>query len=216
LGLGNNTSSDRIRLALYKPRIEHSLWALLKKNLKKYKSHFGEPPSLYVKIDAKYTAWFNKSSHLIDPNKTTHKILKELIETKSINEIAKKLEVKLGTTFKGNLKKYYYVYPDKRDALLFRYIVNYGFFNPRLFPVCQYCDQANSRKHVTNDCDHFYDVRSKLKDQLDGIDVTDLEQTIIDIYFSSDNIDWKKHKCYKMIDTLKKFISELYIGRDKR
>jgi len=51
LGLSNQVDSDRLRIILNRPLDRHSLWVLMRKNMKKYKDHFREEPWMYNKIN---------------------------------------------------------------------------------------------------------------------------------------------------------------------
>ena len=48
--------------------------------------------------------------------------------------------------------KHYYKYFDKRDTLI-KFMINQGFFDSRLLPICKYYRKDNnSREHIVNEC----------------------------------------------------------------
>jgi hypothetical protein len=59
LGLVNQVNSDRLRVILNRPIDRNYLWVLMRKNIRKYKNHFGEDPWIFNKIDFEYTNWLN-------------------------------------------------------------------------------------------------------------------------------------------------------------
>jgi hypothetical protein len=223
LGLNNSCNSDRVRAALYKPRIEHSLWLMLRKNIKKYIKHFKSTPNIYDKINLEYENWFKQGKPSLvykqaDLENIDDRELKRLTAHLSVTQQASGIGVEVSANFKRKFDKHYYKYPDKRDGLLLRYLVNYGFFNGRLFEKCQYCDGKNSRSHVTNDCPHFEELRMKTLRELRSVGTSGstLERLVLQSYFSPTQADTGKTGTPKVLEVLKKFVAQLYIGRDKR
>ena len=91
LGMKNYDCSDKLRLTLNRPSETKNLWVLHRKNLAKYKEHFGEVTWIYNKQNWKYEKWFKEGKFFekdIDLDKLEYWILKETI-TKAIKiEIA--------------------------------------------------------------------------------------------------------------------------------
>ena len=57
LGLINQVCSDRLRIILNRPLDRHSLWVLMRKNMRKYKNYFGDEPWIFNRIDTEYHKW---------------------------------------------------------------------------------------------------------------------------------------------------------------
>ena len=51
--------SDRLRIVLNRPLDRHCLWVLMRINMRKYRSPFGEEPLIYNKISYEYEKWMN-------------------------------------------------------------------------------------------------------------------------------------------------------------
>jgi hypothetical protein len=127
--------------------------------------------------------------------------------------------IQLGTRFDEMSDKYLYKYPDRRDGHLIRYLLGYGFMDKRLFPECKLCgSNNNSRKHVTNECVFFNDLRRNTLENIgkiiDVANLDDLEYWVNVIYFGP-YLSWNSTKITKLIGTLKKFACSLYLDRPK-
>ena len=66
-------------------------------------------------------------------------------------------------------------------------MTNYGFFNSRLFQICKYCGENNSRVHIVNECPNkfFTDIRveyGKLVEEY-FTDKLSLNEALNEIYF---------------------------------
>jgi len=102
---------------------------------------------------------------------------------------------------------------------MIRYLVNHGFFKARYLPTCKHCGEANSKKHFTNYCPVFDEIRASAWKELDELRKTrvklkdiykeDLEKAFLDIYFKPRSI------CEKEIEVLKKFSLQLAITNSK-
>jgi hypothetical protein len=216
LGLKNQVSSERLRLILNKPLEKHTLWVLLRKTLKKYKQHFGEDAWIFNKANYKYEKWIQGMSEgkddklvkAITLEKKNYTLFKRFIGEHSLKEMASNDGIIIGDKFREMFKKNYFVAWDKRDNHLIRYLVNHGFWKGRFFPKCRHCGELNSRKHVTNECKLFDDLRNiilnELKKTRRGI-VQDLEKAILDVYFNpGENFQ-------KELEILKRFAIQLVI-----
>ena len=219
LGLKNCVNSRRIRLALGRPKVEHLLWLLLRKNLDKYERHFGTRPALYLKVDQLYTQWLRKGKRLLcqsDISRMPYSVLKLLVEERSLEDAAADLKVEVGDKFRESIRRNWFKFPDKRDALLIKYLVNYGFFNPRFVPNCEWCGGANSRRHITNDClateSLRYRTTAKIR-ELTGIDGGDLEWLVLKIYLSP---TWENRVIVKLAEEVKRFVASLFINFSKK
>ena len=136
LGLKNYVSSDKVRLTLNRPEEGKNLWVLLRKNLTKYREHFGEDSWIYNKQNWKYLKWFKEGNFFeqhIDLNNLEYGQLKKIVAKASKIEIARRVKVSLGKHFYETFRKEYYKYPDKRDHSLIKYLCNGGFYKSHLF-----------------------------------------------------------------------------------
>jgi hypothetical protein len=206
LKIGNTISNDKIRITLNRPEESKLLWALMRKNLEKYREHFGEDAMIYNKVNWNYEKWLRTGNLLdfkLDLDNTEYHIIKKSIAQASKNEIARRLNISIGKNFNEIFRKRYFKFPDLRDYSLIRYLTNGGFYKERLFPICQLCGGKNSRTHVTNDCKYFTEYREsakkKLKEELKlRDDIVDLESVILRLYFNPEFKDpIKTHEIIK-------------------
>jgi hypothetical protein len=215
LGLKNNVSSLRSRLVFGLSKLEHNLITRLVKNVRKYQEHFLEFPEIYRKTLEEYRKWAGLEQHILD---IPLKELKQTFLDKSIQETARKENITIGPRFREIIDKFLYKWPDRRENMLVRYILKYGFFDPRLFEQCKLCGEANSRTHVTNECRFFSKQRSNTLTQIGKItgigNTTDLESWIMRIYFAPYS-NWSKVQIRNLIETIKSFIATLYMDRKK-
>ena len=121
--------------------------------------------------------------------------------------------------YRATHNKKYFMAWDKRDGHMIRYLVNHGFFKERYLPICKNCGEANSRKHVTNYCPAFDEIRVSTWKELDELRKTrvktkdiykeDLEKAFLDIYFKPRSF------CENEFEVLKKFSLQLAITNSK-
>ena len=112
----------------------------------KYEVHFKEKPKIFdIIIKA-----FNKrtNANIYSSERLRYKAIKYSI----IYETAKQENIHIGENFIEYHNKYYFKYADGSDGLLILFFCNFGFFNPRLFLSCIYCNSNNSRTHIVNEC----------------------------------------------------------------
>jgi hypothetical protein len=210
LGLHNQVNSNRVRLALCRPKVCHNLWALLRRNIRKYKDHFKEDIWIYNIIDYNYEQWFKKGGSLLykcDIPKLEYRDFKRLVAEKSRTAMAAELKVNLGADFAEVYKKYYFKWPDKRDIHLLKYIVNGGFYKSQWHDKCL-CGEDNSRTHVTNTCTIYEQLRNSTTEKLGKvlnrrIDAKNLEEAILSEYFRSTGSEVKKIP--DILDCMKNF-----------
>ena len=123
--------------------------------------------------------------------------------------------LKVGPRYREIHRKNYYMAWDKRYRHLIRYLVNQGFFKGRYIPKCPFCNSDNSRKHVTNVCPKFENIRGKTWVNLGktrNIEPYkgDLESAILDVYFNPGE------NCQKELEVLKSFAVQLIITGAER
>jgi hypothetical protein len=223
LGLNNQVNSDRLRLILNRPKERYTLWVLLRKTLRKYSKHFKSEAWIFNRINFGYEEWLRKSGHAGNETKTNalvygkylekldYKSFKSLVVKVSKNQLANELGIKIGSDYYDTHSKYYFMFPDKRDGHLIRYLLDFGFYKNRFCEICKHCGQANSRKHVTNDCIAFDELRQRTRRKLQkasGVILgEDLEASILGAYFNPPNIK----KVSEVLDVIKGFSIELII-----
>jgi len=216
LGLKHNVSSRRCRLVFGLPKLEHNLLVRLVKNVKKYKEHFGEIPSIYNRTLEEYRKWSGLDQPLTE---LPIEYLKSTVLNRSISDTAAKEGINVGTRFKEVIEKFLYRWPDRRENLLIRYIIKFGFFDPRLFSECELCGGENSRTHVTNECPYFNGSRNraleKAKKILGQNALSNLEEVIMQAYFAPDP-NWSKKQIRELVDMTKTFVADLYMSRKKK
>lgn len=211
LGTKDNVSSNLLRVVLNLPKMEYLLYNRLLNVVCKYQYHFNQRPTIYDNILSAFQNRVQCTPTMNMVQRYSH------IKFINIKMMAKYAKININQQFIPIMQKYYYKYPDRRDGLMIRYLCNYGFFDSRLFPTCKYCGQANSRDHITNDCQEqfFCDLRqSTLRDisQLTREESNNLMKSIIDLYFCP-NPEWKP---YRTLGIIKKFVAKLYIERPKQ
>jgi hypothetical protein len=214
IGLTENVSNDRMRLVLHKHKLEVDLYMRLHETLKKYEMQFKERATLYDHIMRAYSNWLGF-------NYTRKE--KERVQKRSVFEIAKREGISIGSRFKNSFDTHLYKYPDKRDGLMMRYFVKFGFFDSRLFPICKLClrdnkEIPNSRKHVTDECIYFEELRMKTLDKIgqliDCNNISGLEDWLMTIYFAP-HLKWSDKTLSKLLEVVKSFSASLYIDRPK-
>ena len=125
-----NVSMYRFRLALNLLRAEFSLFVRLEMVIRKYKEHFNEEPTIYRNVMRLFYEMIEEytGSKVADMNVEE---LKLAAKRCSIERVATEEGVELGKSFWEVTMKFLYVYPDKRDQLLIRYLVKAGFLHVR-------------------------------------------------------------------------------------
>jgi hypothetical protein len=216
LGLKNNVSSRRCRLVFGLPKLEHNLLIRLVKNVKTYMSYFKGMPKIYLKTLEEYGKWAGSEKPLIT---IPLKDLKNTVLNKSITDTAGIEGIKIGPNFQKIIDKHLFRWPDRRENLLVKYIIKYGFFDPRLFEICKLCGGSNSRTHVTNQCSYFNTSRitalEKIKSIVGHDNKLSLEEWIMQIYFSPDP-GWSDKQTRNLIEATKNFVGDLYMNRKKK
>ena len=99
------------------------------------------------------------------------------------------------------------------------FFCNYGFFNIRLFPDCEYCGERNSRTHVLNKCEEefFVNLRKEYINKIKKMKREDfisaynnLEDMLMNLYFQPGK------DVTKDLKLLKEFVAKFYIERPKK
>ena len=86
-----------------------------------------------------------------------HCVRTKQIRTINVRDMAESEGIQLGHRFNEMSDKFLYKYPDRRDNLLVRYMLGYGFMDKRLFPKCKLCESQENRKlHVTIKIEKVY------------------------------------------------------------
>ena len=219
LGLKNNVSKRRTRMVFGLPKLEHMLLCRLMKNVKKYVDHFGEYPSIYDKTVRMYAEWSGLAPEvgMVEP-----KLYKKIVYSKSVTSAALAEGVEIGDRFWEVISRNFYKAPDRRENLVVKYLLKWGFFDPRLFPVCELCGKDNSRTHVTNECDFFEKLRSESLKKIGAVlhlgnieKCSDLEKWLTEIYFSP-ALRWTCKQLRGLLEVLKRFCASVYIDRPRK
>ena len=213
VGVDRNVSNVRMRLALGIPKLEHLLFLRLNKIVRKYEGHFNECPYEYRNILNIYYNWIGEIE-----NEKDYQLKRRVIE-KSLKDMGNMKGIDIGDEFLKMNKKYWFRYPDKRDGLVIRYLLNYGFFKERLFPVCRFCGEKNSRTHMTNHCPAFDRLRKEkleeIKRVLGELEENDnLEKEILRIYYCPDKT-WSAKTMLKLMKIVKESCASFYIDRPR-
>ena len=133
------------------------------------------------------------------------------IRSKNVLEIAEAEGITNGTRFDEMAHKH----PDRTYNHLVRYLLGYGFMGGRLFPVCKLLgSNNNSKKHVTNECVFFDNIRRSTLEKIGEITGTgnldDLQYWINVIYFGP-YLSWNSTQITKLLGLLKRFVCRLYL-----
>ena len=211
INIKDNVKSNLLRLVLCMPRIEYNLFNRLINVIEKYEKHFNEKlPIFNIIINA-----FNIRTGADKIN--NKKIRYEIIKQRNIENIALFEGININNNYINFFNKYYYRFCDKRDNLMIKFLVNYGFFESRLFPICKYCGKNNSRSHIIKECKEkfFVDVRKEYGEKIRAFlgrndKEFDLEKGIMDIYFKPKDKDVKLG-----LIILKEYITKIYVERPK-
>ena len=205
----DNVKSNLLRLVLCIPRLEYNLFNRLLNVVEKYEQHYNEKLTIFNTI----IEAFNKRT---GANKINNKGLRyNTIKYKNINNIALYENINISDKFMDLFNKYYFKYCDKRDNLIIKFFTNYGFFEPRLFPICKYCGENNSRTHIVNECkDKFFvnlreEFSPKIKKYLNK-NIDNLEKGLLEIYFEP-----RDKAIIKGLKILKEYAAKLYMERPK-
>ena len=166
-GFKNQVCSNRLRVILNRPLDRHILWELLRKNLIKYKNHYGEKAWIYNKINVKYEKWLKSMGDrdrfmtIMTMEKVNYRMFKMNISDCSIEYLALEQKIRLGKEYRMLHKKRYYKSYDNRDKHMMNYLLDHGFWKGRYFKKCELCGDDNSRWHVTNKCHAFEKLRNR-------------------------------------------------------
>ena len=223
LGFKNQICSDRLRVILNRPLDRHILWALLRKNLTKYKNHYGEEAWIYNKVNYKYEDWLKKMTRkeekvnrlirAITLEKQNYRDFKKYIADNSVEYLAMTQGIEVGKDYRLLHNKRYYKAYDYKDKHMMNYLLDHGFWKGRYFPKCELCGADNSRKHVTNECHAFSELRNRtikdIKKHMKEYDMNDLEKILLDIYYKP--TEEKK----KVLEIVKNFSTSLIIEKCK-
>lgn len=210
LDLDNGVSSDKLRLAMALPKLEHRLVISLIKNIRKYESHFQEKITIYDEIIDKYKKIFEYDWE----NTDNVKEIKSIIIKKSIRLMGNKLGIIIGNNFEESYKKNLYKWCDKRDFFLLKFIVNYGYFRERLKNTCPFCEKENNnRNHITDFCPGLRISRIKFFDKLQEMgaeDLSSVEGWIMKIYFDP---QWQDKTMRSLMEIVKSFVTQIYLTK---
>ena len=217
LGLKFNASSARTRLALGLPKLEIRLWVQLMKNLIKYENHFGEKPNLYEKVVRTYFDWFDNpkfedKAYLWN----NFRRFKALAYIKSINSTGEEYNIEVGPRFKTMREKILFQYPHRGDHNMLKYMINFGFWDQRLFGKCK-CGEVNSRTHVTNHCKIRAELTKKTLRKIGNTigcsNLDNLERWIHQIYFDP-MPRWSEKMMRELMEIVRDYTNTLIIGRE--
>ena len=150
LGLSNQVNSNRLRIILNRPLDRHSLWVLMRKNMRKYMNHFNDEPWIYNKINLEYEKWFSNLAgkenltKMIEIEKIDYGKFKWSVGDYSIKSLAIEDNLEIADHYRETHNKKYFMAWDKRDGHMIRYLVNHGFYKLTFIPICEHCGEANS------------------------------------------------------------------------
>ena len=127
------------------------------------------------------------------------------------NEIGQNLSININFIERLNHRIYNW-YVDG-DHLLLRFILGRGAFRKDINDICILCNEAdNSQEHVINDCAKTEELRTKLTKELNDLDATTKNKTLLDSifywYYSKDLNSKKRDN--KGIRLIKQFVSKIY------
>ena len=206
----DNAKNNLLRLVLCLPRLEYNLFNRLLNIIEKYEIHFNEKlPIFNTIIDA-----FNIRT---GANQIKNKYNRyEIIKFNNIKMIAKQENIIVSGRYQQLYNKYYYRYCDRRDNLLIKFMINYGFFDSRLFLKYKYCGMNNSRAHVVNECveEFFVELRKEYIPKvykylnIKKNNNIDLNRALNDIYYKP-----KDKSIIEGLKILKSFVAKFYIER---
>jgi hypothetical protein len=209
IGVKDNTSSNRFRLALNIPLFEHDLFIRLHKVVQKYRDRFNEEPHLVLPILDKFIKDLK-----ISPG-DDKQVMKAKALSNSNKYLAELEGIELGEDHALVTGKYLYTWADKRDHFVLKYIINFGFFNVRYRNTCELCNETSSRTHITNECRYFEPIRKVFNHRLSkefGFknDVIDIEAFILRNYFCKVEV---KNGLKLWNEIIKKFIVMIYFKK---
>ena len=187
LKLPIRTNNNKLRTALGIPDIKIYLYKRLKKLKIKYEMNFNEKLTFYDNIEV--------NDNIID----------------NLNEIGQNLSININFIERLNHRIYNW-YVDG-DHLLLRFILGRGAFRKDINDICILCNEAdNSQEHVINDCAKTEKLRTKLTKELNDLDATTKNKTLLDsifYWYYSKDLNSKKED-NKGIRLIKQFVSKIY------
>ena len=129
----------------------------------------------------------------------------------NLNEIGQNLSININFIERLNHRIYNW-YVDG-DHLLLRFILGRGAFRKDINDICILCNEAdNSQEHVINDCAKTEKLRTKLTKELNDLDATTKNKTLLDsifYWYYSKDLNAKKRD-NKGIRLIKQFVSKIY------
>ncbi len=129
----------------------------------------------------------------------------------NLNEIGQNLSININFIERLNHRIYNW-YVDG-DHLLLRFILGRGAFRKDINDICILCNEAdNSQEHVINDCAKTEKLRTKLTKELNDLDATTKNKTLLDsifYWYYSKDLNSKKED-NKGIRLIKQFVSKIY------
>ena len=148
---------------------------------------------------------FNENLTFYDNIKVNDNIIDNL------NEIGQNLSININFIERLNHRIYNW-YVDG-DHLLLRFILGRGAFRKDINDICILCNEAdNSQEHVINDCAKTEKLRTKLTKELNDLDATTKNKTLLDsifYWYYSKDLNAKKRD-NKGIRLIKQFVSKIY------
>ena len=216
MGLKDNVSSNRLRMAINVPKMEFELFVRLKRVIDKYRKHFNEEPTIYTGIMKKFYEDINKYT-VNRAEDMDDEELRKSAKRWSIVKLGIAESTEIGKNYFDVTMKSIYKYIDRRDFWLIRYIIKSGFLSEREWtdrpPMCELCNIKITRKHLTNDCPYLTEDREKLAEELGVEPGGDLEEALMKAYYNMSKIQAEKGA--KTLAAIKAFLAQFYIKRGK-
>ena len=129
----------------------------------------------------------------------------------SVTRIGESEGVVIGDGFFEKTLRKMFVYIDRREDMVVRWLVKSGFLSEREPYDCDVCKVEMTRRHVTNECPYLDECRVALREALELDDSDDLEKELLECYFNMKDEDRKKVE--RKLEAMKSFIAQLYIKR---
>jgi hypothetical protein len=187
LGFHKTINNLKLLLMLCNPTMEFLLFPRLIEVIRKYVKHFNKTPSIHNELIGCYI------DRIGDINDLSKEEIKKKCFVFSISQLANYLGIDVGDKFIKYRKRYFQI-PDKRDAILCKFILRTGVFNRNFVKWCPFCKKENIQFHYFNLCDDVIIVEwkdkgieniYKLLDEDEKIEVKDknIYDLIVWVYF---------------------------------
>ena len=175
---------NKLLLTLHCSPIEYVLFPRLVEIIKKYTRHFNEKPRLYDDLIRAFDKRIDDFDYLKKQE------LVDVCFNQGMIQLARFTNIEMNENFL-RLRALYFVFPDKRDIILVKFLLNVGVFAYFGNRVCVFCSRKVLKYHYCVDCSdkRIKDWRDESNLELDEV-IDEDEKDVIREKNLEEKIKW--------------------------